>query len=154
MTSRAGLGIVVVHALSTWFMVGMIWTIHVVHYPLFEFVGNDTYQTFQAKHVDLIGRLLIAPWLIEGLSALSLVLCLSGNLRKLALVGAVLMLAIMALSAFVSAPAHGALSDGFDLSTHSDLMLGNLIRSILWTARGCVAAALLWLTLTPLKTCR
>jgi len=154
MTSRAELGIVVVHALSTWFMVGMIWTIHVVHYPLFEFVGNDTYQTFQAKHVDLIGRLLVAPWLIEGLSALILVLCLSGNLRKLALMGAFLMLAIMALSALVSAPAHGALSDGFDLSTHSDLMVGNLIRSILWTARGCVAAALLWLTVTRLKTCR
>ena len=150
LSPRNELGIIAVHALSTWFMVGMIWTVHIVHYPLFAFVGNETYEDFQAKHVDVIGRLLVAPWLVEGLSALTLLLCLSGSLRKFAVIGALLMLSIMALSAFVSAPAHGELANGFDLEVHSDLMLGNLIRSILWTARGCVAAAILWVTVRPL----
>ena len=63
-------------------------------------------------------------------------------------VGAVLMVSIMALSAFVSAPAHGDLASGFNVEVHNDLMFGNLIRSILWTARGCVAAAILWITVT------
>lgn len=150
LSPRFELGVIAVHALSTWFMVGMIWTIHIVHYPLFEFVGDETYRDFQAKHVDSIGRLLVGPWLIEGLSALVLLLCLSGNTRKLAAIGAVLMLSIMALSAFVSAPSHGELANGFNLEVHRDLMLGNLIRSILWTARGCIAATILWVTVRSL----
>ena len=149
LSPRQELGVVAVHALSTWFMVGMIWTVHIVHYPLFAFVGNETYEDFQAKHVDVIGRLLIAPWLVEGLTALALLLCLSGSLRKFAVIGALLMLSIMALSAFVSAPAHGELANGFDLEVHGDLMLGNLLRSVLWTARGCIAATILWLTVRP-----
>ena len=36
-------------------MVGMIWTIQIVHYPLFAFVGSETYEDFQAKHVEVIG---------------------------------------------------------------------------------------------------
>ncbi len=152
LSSRTQVGVVVVHAISTWFMVGMIWTIHIVHYPLFESVGDQTYEAFQAKHLDLIGRLLLAPWLIEGLSALLLLFFLSGNLRKIAVVGALLMVSIMALSAFVSAPAHGELTGGFDSDVHSDLMLGNLIRSFLWTARGSLAAVVLWVTITTLKS--
>ena len=121
-----------------------------MHYPLFAFVGSETYEDFQAKHVEVIGVLLVVPWLVEGLSALVLLVCLSGSLRKLAVVGAVLMVSIMALSAFVSAPAHGDLASGFNVQVHNDLMFGNLIRSILWTARGCVAAAILWITVISL----
>ncbi len=148
LSPRNELCVVAVHALSTWFMVGMIWTIQIVHYPLFAFVGSETYEDFQAKHVEVIGLLLVVPWLVEGLSALVLLVCLSGSLRKLAVVGAVLMASIMALSAFVSAPAHGDLASGFNAEVHNDLMFGNLIRSILWTARGCIAAAILWITVT------
>ena len=139
--------VIVLHALATWFMVGMIWTIHIVHYPLFAFVGSDTYEAFQAQHVNLIGRLLLLPWLVEGLTALALVFVLSGGKRKLAITGAALILVIMALSAFISAPAHGDLADGFDRKVHDDLMLGNLIRAGLWTVRGGLATAILWCSL-------
>ena len=147
LSPRNELGIIAVHALSTWFMVGMIWTIHIVHYPLFAFVGSDTYEAFQAQHVNLIGRLLLLPWLVEGLTALALVFVLSGGKRKLAITGAALILVIMALSAFISAPAHGDLADGFDRKVHDDLMLGNLIRAGLWTVRGGLATAILWCSL-------
>ena len=90
LSPRNELCVVAVHALSTWFMVGMIWTIQIVHYPLFAFVGSETYEDFQAKHVEVIGVLLVVPWLVEGLSALVLLVCSSGSLRKLAVVGAVL----------------------------------------------------------------
>ena len=38
------------------------------------------------------------------------------------------MISIMALNAFVSAPAHGDLASGFNVEVHNDLMFGNLIR--------------------------
>ena len=62
--------LIVVHAAASMFMVGLIWTIHYVHYPLFAYVGESTYVSFQAAHVERIGRLLFVPWLTEGITCL------------------------------------------------------------------------------------
>jgi len=65
---RNGRTLIVVHCAATLFMVGLIWTIHYVHYPLFAYVGETTYVDFQDAHVERIGRLLFAPWLIEAVT--------------------------------------------------------------------------------------
>ena len=36
----------IVHAVSTWFMVGLIWMIQTVHYPLFARLGDDTFVRY------------------------------------------------------------------------------------------------------------
>lgn len=132
-----------VHVVATWFMVGLIWTIHVVHYPLFAFVGEGEYVAFQAEHVERIGRLLAVPWAIEGACvAILLYLVLRGHFRRLALpviIGAIAMAVILGISGFLSAPAHGELADGFDAAVHSDLMLADLFRTLAWTVRGGIA---------------
>jgi len=139
------------HLLAAWFMVGMIWTIHLVHYPLFAEVGPDTYVAFQSAHVDRIGALLLIPWLLEGVTLLGLlwVAFVSGRreLRLPVAIGAVAMAAVLVISGFWSAPAHGELADGFDSSVHDRLMTANLIRALAWTIRGATAAwivAILW----------
>jgi len=141
----------VVHVLATWFMVGMIWTIHLVHYPLFAEVGDDAYVAYQATHVDRIGMLLAVPWLLEGVTLLGLVwLAYLGGRRDLRVpvtIGAVSMAAVLVISGFWSAPAHGELADGFDAAVHDRLMTANLLRALAWTVRGLTAAwiiALLW----------
>jgi hypothetical protein len=152
MSAGRGLWIVaVVHAAAAWFMVGMIWTIHLVHYPLFADVGEATYEAFQSEHVERIGTLLLVPWAVEGAMVLALLwfACVAGrrDLRIPALVGAVAMAAVLAISAFWSAPAHGDLADGFDAAVHDRLMTANLIRTLAWTVRGAVAVwviALVW----------
>lgn len=132
-----------VHLVATWFMVGLIWTIHFVHYPLFSFVGESEYRDYQAEHVERIGRVLLVPWAIEGVClAALLILILRGHYRKLALpvlIGAGAMAIILGISAFFSAPAHGKLADGFDAAVHSDLMLADLFRTLAWTVRGAIA---------------
>jgi hypothetical protein len=73
-----------VHLVSTWFMVGLIWTIHFVHYPLFSFVGEGEYVAFQAEHVERIGRVLLVPWAIEGVCVAALfVLVVRSEYRRL-----------------------------------------------------------------------
>ncbi|MFM8626218.1 MAG: hypothetical protein ACKOCC_04630 [Actinomycetota bacterium] len=143
--------ITVVHVLATWFMVGMIWTIHRVHYPLFAKVGPDTYVAFQAAHVERIGTLLLVPWLTEGLTLLALIwLAAVGGRRDLRLpvaIGAVAMAVVLVISGVWSAPAHGDLADGFDAAVHDRLMTANLVRALAWTVRGACAAwivALVW----------
>lgn len=145
--------IAVVHLVSTWFMVGLIWTIHTVHYPLFAEVGASAYPAFQAAHVDRIGRLLAAPWALEGVSAAVLVAAsLWGGYRSLrmpAVLGALAMGVVLVISGFWSAPAHGDLADGFDAAVHARLMDANLVRTIAWTVRGGLAVWVLAAVRSP-----
>ena len=124
-------------------MVGLIWTIHTVHYPLFAHVGESTYVAFQSQHVDRIGKLLFLPWLTEGITLLAvLVLAFFGNQRNLrlpAFLNGVGMAIALIISGFWSAPAHGDLADGFNAAVHDRLMTANLVRSLAWTLCGVSA---------------
>ena len=113
-----------VQLIVTMLMVGMIWTVHVVHYDLF------------------------GPWLIEGLCVLLLLLAHPKRLRIPALISAFLMLFILIDTAAFSAPAHGVLLDRWDQQTYDELMVVNLIRAWLWTAKGAVA---LWMMIEVLR---
>ena len=39
---------------STWYMVGLIWLIQLVHYPLFNYVGPEEFIVFHENHKILI----------------------------------------------------------------------------------------------------
>jgi hypothetical protein len=131
--------VVLVQLVVTVLMVGMIWTVHVVHYDLFPLVGADSWDSYEHAHVDRIGKVLFGPWLIEGLCVLVLLLAHPKRLRVAALISAFLMLFILIDTAAFSAPAHGVLLDRWDQQTYDDLMVVNLIRAWLWTAKGAVA---------------
>ena len=140
--------LLVIHLAATLFMVGLIWTIHYVHYPLFANVGESTYASFQASHVERIGKLLFVPWLTEGITLIGvLALAFLGGhkaLRVPAVINGAAMAVVLVISGFWSAPAHGKLADGFDASVHDQLMTANLIRTLAWTVCGICA---IWLVL-------
>jgi len=140
--------LLVIHLAATLFMVGLIWTIHYVHYPLFAYVGESTYASFQAAHVERIGKLLFVPWLTEGITLIGvLALAFFGGhkaLRVPAVVNGAAMAVVLVISGFWSAPAHAKLADGFDKSVHDQLMTVNLIRAIAWTVCGICA---IWIVL-------
>lgn len=131
--------VVLVQLVVTILMVGMIWTVHVVHYDLFPLVGAQSWDAYEHAHVDRIGKVLFGPWLIEGLCVLVLLLAHPVRLRLLALLSAFLMLFILIDTAAFSAPAHGVLLDHWDQQTYDELMVVNLIRALLWTAKGVIA---------------
>ena len=141
--------ILVIHVAATLFMVGLIWTIHYVHYPLFANVGESTYVSFQAEHVERIGKLLFVPWLTEGITLLGiLALAFIGGhtaLRIPAFINGAAMAVVLVISGFWSAPAHAKLADGFDKSLHDQLMTVNLIRTLAWTVCGICAV---WIVLS------
>ena len=141
--------LIVIHTAATMFMVGLIWTIHYVHYPLFALVGESTYVSFQAEHVERIGKLLFVPWLTEGITLLGvLALAFLGGrkaLRVPAVINGAAMAVVLVISGFWSAPAHAKLADGFDKSIHDQLMTANLIRTLAWTVCGACAV---WIVLS------
>jgi len=141
--------LVVIHVAATLFMVGLIWTIHYVHYPLFAYVGESTYASFQAAHVERIGKLLFVPWLTEGITLIGVLALtfLGGHkaLRVPAVINGAAMAVVLVISGFWSAPTHAKLADGFDRSLHDQLMTVNLIRTLAWTMCGICA---IWIVLS------
>ena len=147
-TDRTLAATVALHAAATMAMVGLIWTVQVVHYPLFENVGAEAYPEYQSRHIDRIGAVLVVPWGLEGITIVALlVLAKERMMRVLAFAGAAFMGLILLVTMIWAAPVHGELLDGFDPDQHDTLMWSNLVRTLLWTARGGVAMAMVWILL-------
>ena len=132
-------------------MVGLIWTIHFIHYALFDKVGTGSFVAYENAHVDRIGKLLLVPWLTEGVTLLALLaVAFIGNRRELRIpcaINAAGMATVLTISGFWSAPAHGKLMKGFDHDVYHRLMNADLVRTFAWTACGVAAVwtlALLW----------
>ncbi len=132
--------LLLVHAAVTWFMVGLIWTVQVVHYPLFAGVGLDVYPAYQRSHMSRI-TWIVAPAMFVELGAAALLALRLGT--PLAWSGAGL-LGLIWLSTFaVQVPLHGRLSRAFDPGVHRALVASNWARTLLWTSRGVIALLLL-----------
>lgn len=148
---RALRTLVIVHLAASWFMVGLIWTIHVVHYPLFPKVGASSFVAFETDHVARIGLLLLVPWVAEGVTLLGLLwVAFIGAERRLRVptaLNGLAMAAVLLISGFWSAPAHGKLMKGFDAAVHHRLMNADLLRTLAWSVCGVAAfwtLSILW----------
>jgi hypothetical protein len=140
--------LVAAHAASTLFMVGMIWTIQVVHYPLFAAVGLDEFPAYEAAHSARITVVIVIPWAVQGLTTLALLAATpDGVPRWLPWVGAVLAAIPVLVTILASVPAHGILGSGFDADAHARLVGTNWLRTIAWTAHGVVATVIAVLAL-------
>lgn len=136
----------IAHLAATGFMVGLIWTIHVVHYPLFALV-NEPYRPFQEAHMARITALLVIPWGLEVVCAALLVLAApAGTATVIALAGVGLIGILVAITGLGAAPIHGRLMERFDPDLHRRLLRVDRVRALLWTVRLGPAAALLTFT--------
>jgi len=133
-----------VHLATTLAMVGVIWVVQVVHYPLFAGVGADGWNAYEAAHQATITRV-VAPLMVAELAtAVWLVLDRPAALPAWAVAaGAALVGLIWASTAFVQVPLHTALGRAFDTDVHARLVATNWIRTTLWTVRG---GLVLWMT--------
>ncbi len=73
-------GLLLVHAATTLFMVGVIWFVQVVHYPLFERVGEVGFGAFERQHTRRTGWVVAMPMLGELATASALAWRLGGVL--------------------------------------------------------------------------
>lgn len=130
------------HFAATWFLVGLIWTIQVVHYPLFARVGPDLFPGYQSSHSTLITIVVGPLMLLELLTGFFLLLTPPAPFPAwIWWVGMGLIGAIWLTTTFVSVPLHGRLSGGFEAKAYTALVGTNWIRTLAWTLRGLL---LLW----------
>ena len=128
-------------AFSTLSLVGLIWTIQVLHYPLFAQIGKAEFVEYQHRHMRRI-TWVVAPLMFAELGAASLLFLLEPS-DPLAIAGISLVAVIWMSTAFIQVPCHNRLVDGFDEQAHTRLVRTNWIRTVAWTIRGVLSLAML-----------
>lgn len=131
----------VVHLVVTLAMVGVIWVVQIVHYPLFAGVGSAGWAAYEVAHQQRITWVVGPLMVLELATAVVLVIDRPAAMPlAAAVVGAVLVGLLWASTAFVQVPLHNALGGNFDAEAHARLVGTNWVRTVLWTARGALLA--------------
>jgi hypothetical protein len=136
-------GIFVVNLAAAWFLTGLIWTIQVVHYPLFGLVG-ERFCDYEERHMRRIGYVVGPAMLVELAGAILLVWARPVYVSPATAIASLGIVAVIWIStATVQAPCHRLLSHGFDAAIERRLTLSNWIRTIAWTVRAVLLTAAL-----------
>ena len=133
---------------ATWAMVGLIWFVQVVHYPLFAWVSDDGAVPYAIEHQRRTALVVGLPMAVEGVTALWLLADPpAGSGRMLPFIGCVLLAVVHGSTVLLQVPQHAALAQAHDAARVVRLVRTNWIRTIAWTARGAVALVMLVLAL-------
>ena len=129
---------------STLYMVGLIWCIQLVHYPLFALVGKEAFAGYEAAHSYWLTLVVGPPMLIEAATTLCLLFYRPAHISLAAALSGALLLAVIWFSTmYLQVPQHNRLAGGFDAAAHQFLVTSNWVRTVAWSLRGALA---LWMT--------
>ena len=130
--------VLIAHAVATLAMVGLIWFVQVVHYPLLAHLDADGI----AEHQRLTGYVVALPMSVEAPTAALMVIDRpDGVPAAAAWIGLALVTVVWASTALLQVPMHRALAGG--AGDVRRLVRDNWIRTAAWTARGAVVAWML-----------
>jgi hypothetical protein len=142
------LAVLLLHAAATWFMVGLIWFVQVVHYPLFAAVGPDGYPAYQAAHMRRTGWVVGPMMLIELLTGVALLRWAPDGVPTwMPWAGLALLTAVWGTTALAQVPLHDRLRGGHDADAVRRLVLGNWARTVVWSLRGVLVLAMVALAI-------
>lgn len=125
-------------------MVGLIWFVQVVAYPLFALVGPAEFARYHQAHSTLITWIVGPLMLVELAAALAWTFDTGGLVpRSVALAGLGCVVLAWLVTVLASVPQHAILAQGFDARAHASLVATNWLRTLAWTVRGAGVVVLL-----------
>jgi hypothetical protein len=132
-----------VHVAATWLMIGLIWFVQIVHYPLLGKIGLNEFTAYEQRHTELTSFVVGPAMFIEGISGLLLCWFRPANLPlEWAVLGVLLLIIIAASTAFIQVPCHDRLCKEFTTITHRRLVRTNWLRTVAWSLRGLLVCAM------------
>jgi hypothetical protein len=136
--------LLLLHAVSTWGMVGVIWFVQIVQYPLFAVVSPASFVPFHTAHMRQTTYVVLPLMLVEALTAVALAFQFRtlGD-WKVSGLSLGLLTAAWGSTFLIQVPMHERLTLGFDSAVIERLVSTNWIRTAAWSGRGVVAAFLL-----------
>ena len=136
----------VVHLVATAVLTGVAWASLGVVYPAFALVGAAEWPRYHAAaHVRAITRVIVVPWVAQGVSTAALLLDPPDGRFGAAAALAAFALAAVVLTFAGAVPEHNRLGAAAtaDARTLTTLNRVHLVRSLIWTAEAVLAALLL-----------
>ncbi len=131
------------NAASTLFMVGLIWFVQRVHYPLLSHVDVDQQISVGAEHQRRTGQVVGLPMAVEGVSTLVLLVDQPDQvLWWLPWIGAILLAISLGSTVFLSVPLHQKMVSQPNTEIGRKLVATNWPRTISWTLRGVICIAM------------
>ncbi|HMV45244.1 MAG TPA: hypothetical protein PK079_18770 [Leptospiraceae bacterium] len=118
---------------STFFLTGLIWTIQIVHYPLFLKIGNNEFLDYHHGHSFRISLIVMPMMLLELISTFLLSIVESNEYKLFHYSGLFLVLIIWLSTFFLSVPEHTILGEGWNEMSIKRLVTTNWIRTIAWS---------------------
>ena len=140
--------VLLINLLSTWTMVGVIWFVQVVHYPLLSVVPVESAASVTVEHQRRTGWVVGAPMALEGVTTLALLVMVPEGVAWFVpwLAGIPLAVALGA-TIFLSVPRHERMAREPDAQVGKELVSTNWVRTIAWTVRGLIVGGMVLATL-------
>ncbi len=139
--------VLLANQLTTAAMLGIIWFVQVVHYPLFARVGPAEFADYELSHQRRTTWVVMPLMLVEAGTALLLLIFGWSQFDRTLLILNVVLLAIIWLSTFfLQVPLHARLARRFDADPHRQLVRSNWLRTVAWTLRGLLVFILPYVT--------
>ena len=125
-------------------MVGLIWFVQIVHYPLFVYVGSKEFRTFHENHKILITPVVGIVMIVELVTSVIIIFQIPNGIPNwTAIVGIILLGVIWFSTLLFQIPFHNKLSTNFDENVLMMLINTNWIRTICWSLRGIIVLIML-----------
>jgi hypothetical protein len=122
------------HLLTTFAMVGVIWFVQIVHYPMMASFDRENFASHEKEHCDRTGWVVVPLMLVE---IFTFALLLIEGIRSNAFLISGLLLGVIWASTFlIQVPLHRRLLGGWSARQHQRLVTTNWIRTAAWTGRG------------------
>lgn len=140
--------VLLLNTVASWTMVGVIWFVQVVHYPLLSVVPVESAASVAVEHQRRTGWVVLIPMTVEGVTTLLLLGLVPEGVAWFVpwLAGIPLAVALLA-TVLLSVPRHARMAAHPDATVGRELVTTNWVRTIAWSVRGIVTAGMLIATL-------
>jgi hypothetical protein len=131
----------VIAATASWAMVGLIWMVQLVHYPMLAMYSAAAPATAAADHQRRISWVVGPLMVAEGFSALILLAERPATMPAWSAWAAAALLGVALTSTvMVQVPLHARLAERHDVRDAAQLISSNWVRTVAWTVRGLLLA--------------
>jgi hypothetical protein len=136
--------VLVLDVAASWAMVGLIWFVQIVHYPLLSVVPVESAGTVAMEHQRRTAWVVMLPMATQGFTSLALLRWVpTGVDTWLPWGNAVCVGIALASTVLLSVPRHSRMATNPTSTIGRELVVTNWPRTIAWSASGVLLAAML-----------
>lgn len=126
--------ILILNLFSSFFLCGLIWTVQLVHYPLFNFLDHERFTEASAFHRQKISYIVVPVMLTELFTSIWLSLFATSH-TFIHISGLIAVLLIWSITFLLQVPLHSHLSGQYDIKLIQRLVRSNWWRTLLWSVK-------------------